>query len=338
VDLTVAPDLDEAAEAVRAALASGDPVVPVGARTHWEVGGAPPRGVEVRAPAGIAALDPADLTVTLGAGTPVSILDAALAEHGQQCPLDPPDRAATVGGVLACGLSGTRRLGLGPLRDAVLEVRAVTGLGRLVKGGGPTVKNVTGYDLPRLFVGSLGTLAVLLQVTLRCRPIAAAARWGASSEAPDDVRARLHAPASVLFDGERTHVLVEGHPADVDAQLVAAGLAPAADGPPLPAGTHRGRASVPPGAVGPLVRALRDAGTRALGEAGVGTVHVATDSTAALSAARSAAAGHGGWMLRECGDDGADGFGVALPDLSLHRRLKAAFDPDGRLNPGRLPL
>ena len=77
---------------------------------------------------------------------------------------------ATIGGILACGLSGVRRLRHGPVRDHVLEVRFETGDGRMVKGGGPTVKNVTGYDIPRLFVGSLGTIGVLHQATLRCRP------------------------------------------------------------------------------------------------------------------------------------------------------------------------
>ncbi len=121
---------------------------------------------EVSAPAGVARYEPEDLTITVGAGTSFATLDAALAEYGQECALDPRDPAATIGGIVACGLSGTRRLRHGPLRDNVLEVRFVTADGRLVKGGGQTVKNVTGYDLPRLLVGSFGTLGVLVQLTL----------------------------------------------------------------------------------------------------------------------------------------------------------------------------
>ena len=128
--------------------------------------------------------DPRDLTVTVGAGTSVAELAAVLAEHGQECPLDPRDPSATVGGVLATGLSGPRRLRHGPLRDRVLEVRFVTADGRLVKGGGPTVKNVTGFDLPRLLVGSLGTIGVIAQVTLRCQPLPSAARWSTSAARP----------------------------------------------------------------------------------------------------------------------------------------------------------
>src|SRR5262249_31184397 len=156
-----------------AAVAAADAVQPVGARTQWETGNPPGPGVEVAAPAGIVRYEPDDLTVTVGAGTTFAEVDAALAEHGQECPLDPRDPAATIGGIVATGLSGVRRLRHGPLRDHVLEIRFVTGDGRVVKGGGPTVKNVTGYDLPRVFVGSYGTLGVLVQLTLRCRPRAA---------------------------------------------------------------------------------------------------------------------------------------------------------------------
>ena len=74
---------------------------------------------------------------------------------------------------LAVGHSGIRRLGWGPVRDTVLEVRYVSADGRLIKGGGPTVKNVSGYDLPRLFVGSLGTLGIIAEVVLRTRPVPA---------------------------------------------------------------------------------------------------------------------------------------------------------------------
>src|SRR5207247_224877 len=98
---------------------------PTGASTHWEVGNPPGNGVEVRAPAGVIAYDPAELTITVGAGTTVGDLTSVLAEAGQECPLDPRSVAATVGGTIATGLSGPRRLRHGPLRDRVLEVRLV---------------------------------------------------------------------------------------------------------------------------------------------------------------------------------------------------------------------
>ena len=113
-----------------------------------------PDVVHVTAPDGIITYDPADLTVTVGAGTTCAELADVLRAAGQECALDPRDGDATIGGVLATGLSGHRRLRLGPLRDRVLEVRFVSAAGRLVKAGGPTVKNVSGFDLPRSPVGT----------------------------------------------------------------------------------------------------------------------------------------------------------------------------------------
>jgi glycolate oxidase FAD binding subunit len=309
-------------------------VSPVGARTQWQVAGPPPAGAEeIRAPAGIAAWEPADMTVSVGAGTACADLAAELAAAGQEVPLDPRSDAATVGGVLACGLSGIRRLRHGPVRDHVLEVRFVTGDGRTVKGGGPTVKNVTGYDLPRLMVGSLGTLGVLEQVTLRCRPRPRDARWFAT---PDG--APLYRPSARLWSGSLEAVLLEGVSADIDEQARAFGLTARDGPPPMPDGPHRGRVSVAPARVRALAGALPPS-VRWCAELGVGTVHVAADTADDLTAVRRVAHDHGGWMLREAG--GAlsdDGYGRPVPNAEVMRRIKDAFDPAGRLNPGRLPL
>ena len=116
------------------------------------------------------------MTVRVRAGTTVADLDDALAEVGQTVAL-PAWPGATVGGVLAVGHSGIRHLGWGPVRDTVLEVRYVSAEGAVVKAGGPTVKNVSGFDLCRLLVGSLGTLGLIAEVVLRTRPLPAAERW-----------------------------------------------------------------------------------------------------------------------------------------------------------------
>ncbi|MBK9178175.1 MAG: FAD-binding protein [Acidimicrobiales bacterium] len=278
------------------------PVVALGGRTHWWVGGAPAGGArQVRAPAGILSHHPEELTVRCGAGTTVIELDAALAERGQMVPLDPADPArATVGGVLAAGLSGPRRLRHGPVRDALLEARYVSADGRLIRAGGPTVKNVSGYDLCRLLVGSVGTLGLLGEVVLRVRPRPAAARWLAGEADPVALRRRLHAPSSILWDGVTTWVLLEGHPRDVAEQAVASGLREVAGPPPLPPF----RRSVPP-------RSLRQLDGPFVAEVGVGTVHVAQPPPPRV---------------------------VSEPVRRLHERLKAAFDPTGRLGPGRDPL
>jgi glycolate oxidase FAD binding subunit len=336
VPAIVAPEIAELA----AVVANAHAIVPTGAGTHREVGGPVPDGLEVRAPAGIATYDPAELTVTVGAGTSVSELREVLAAAGQECPLDPRDEAATVGGIIAAGLSGHRRLRYGPLRDLVLEVRLITADGNLVRGGAPVVKNVTGYDLPRLIVGSLGTLAVVVQATLRCRPVPATVAWATTGEEPSAVRARVFAPSSLLWDGSRTYLLLEGDRRDVDVQLAAVGGAATERGPAWPRGAHRGRISIRPGAVVELGRALDAiAGCRWIAEAAVGTVHVAGDDVETLVAARSAAHAGGGWLLREAGGGaGFDGFGEPVPDHAIARRLKNAFDPTGKLSPGRIPI
>ncbi len=317
-----------------AAVRDARVVAPVGGRTQWDVGGPAPASsaaTEVRAPAGVIRYEPADMTVTVGAGTTFAALDALLAEHGQECALDPRDPAATVGGILACGLSGVRRLRCGPVRDNVLEVRVVLADGRVIKGGGPTVKNVTGYDLPRLFVGSFGTLGVLAEVTLRCRPRPACARWFAFERG-----AALYRPAARLWSGGDEFVLLEGTAADVDAQTA---HEPALDeAPTLPDGSHRGRISIAPARVAALGSALGST-VRWCAELGVGTVHVAGDSVDEFLAARRIAEANGGWMLRERGGPAADdGYGVPLPNIEIMRRLKQAFDPENTCNPGRLPL
>ena len=115
--------------------------------------------------------EPGDLTVTVEAGRTFDALQSALRERGQWLSLDPPDTArATIGGVLAANASGPRRHLYGTMRDLVIGITVVTADGTLVRGGGKVVKNVAGYDLPKLFVGSCGTLGVIVEVTVKLRP------------------------------------------------------------------------------------------------------------------------------------------------------------------------
>ena len=115
--------------------------------------------------------EPGDLTVTVEAGCTIAALQSALRARGQWLSLDPPDAArATIGGVLAANASGPRRQLYGTMRDLVIGVVVVTADGALVRGGGKVVKNVAGYDLPKLFVGSCGTLGVIVEVTVKLRP------------------------------------------------------------------------------------------------------------------------------------------------------------------------
>jgi len=122
---------------------------------------------------GIVAYEPTELVVTVRAGTPLAELQAVLAGKGQCLAFEPPHfgAAATVGGMLAAGLSGPRRQAVGAVRDFVLGVKLLDGKGEVLSFGGQVMKNVAGYDVPRLIAGSLGTLGIVLEVSLKVLPL-----------------------------------------------------------------------------------------------------------------------------------------------------------------------
>ncbi len=116
--------------------------------------------------------EPGDLTVTVEAGLTLGALQAALHARGQWLSLDPPEPdRATLGGIIAVNAAGPRRHLYGTARDLLIGVTVVTGNGAVVRGGGKVVKNVAGYDLPKLFIGSYGTLGVITEMTLKLRPV-----------------------------------------------------------------------------------------------------------------------------------------------------------------------
>ena len=121
---------------------------------------------------GVVEYEPNEFVFTALAGTPVAEVVAMLAEHGQYLPFDPPFVAAgaTLGGAVASGLSGPGRYRYGGVRDFVIGVRFVDGLGQLVRGGGKVVKNAAGFDLPKLMVGSLGRLGALVELSFKVFP------------------------------------------------------------------------------------------------------------------------------------------------------------------------
>lgn len=182
----------------------------------------PPLGVPVvRAPVGIVEYHPEEMTVSCGAGTTLAELDATLAERGQYANLGQARHGVgTVGGALVMGLDDHLRLGRGSMRDALLRARFVDGRGRLVTAGGPTVKNVSGFDLCRLLVGSRGRIGGIAEVILRTRPLPRHREWwhlsGLSS--PAGLVARLYRPSAVLWDGTSAWVHMEGHPTDIAAR------------------------------------------------------------------------------------------------------------------------
>lgn len=160
-------------EQVRDALAEGRALAIRGGDSKAFLG-RPVAGecLDTRAHRGIVSYDPTELVVTARAGTPLAELNAVLAEAGQMLPCEPPPLdGATVGGMVAAGLSGPRRPWSGSVRDFVLGCRVITGHGQHLRFGGEVMKNVAGYDLSRLMAGSLGCLGVLTEVSLKVLPV-----------------------------------------------------------------------------------------------------------------------------------------------------------------------
>jgi FAD binding domain len=294
-------------ETFAAEIGAEGPISVMGGGTAADVGGTgSSEARRVRAPAGIRSIDVAEMTVRVAAGTPSEELAAALDEVGQEVALG-WRHGGTVGGSLVVGWSGLTRPRLGPARDALLEADVVDAWGRLVRCGGPTVKNVTGYDLCRLLVGSLGRLASLGEVLLRTRPLPPVSRWSAGDIDPSAISATTLRPACHLWDGTRRWVLLQGHPADVETavQLLASSGGEEVDGPPvLP--PHRW--SVDPATVDDLVTG---SSSRIVAEVGIGTLHC---------------------------DAQQPSRDVTRAVREVHDRLVTLCDPHGRLNPGRDPL
>jgi glycolate oxidase FAD binding subunit len=167
--------VSELGEIVRRAAAEGLAVYPVGGQSMLGIGYPPTKkglAVDVRRLDAVVDYPARDMTITVGAGVTFGRLQEILRAENQRLPVDVPDPGrATLGGVLAVNTSGPRRYGFGTFRDYVIGLSAVNDEGQEIKAGGRVVKNVAGYDLCKLFVGSLGTLGVISQVTLKLRPV-----------------------------------------------------------------------------------------------------------------------------------------------------------------------
>jgi glycolate oxidase FAD binding subunit len=171
------PILDLLGERIRAASAAGTPLRIRGGGSKDFYGERLEGELLETAPlAGIISYEPSELVVTVRAGTPLAELEAALAERGQCLPFEPPHFAggATVGGLVATGLSGPARASVGAVRDYVLGVTLFNGKGELLTFGGQVIKNVAGYDVSRLMVGAMGTLGLIAEVSLKVLPVAPA--------------------------------------------------------------------------------------------------------------------------------------------------------------------
>jgi glycolate oxidase FAD binding subunit len=309
--------------------------------------------LDTRAHAGIVDYEPTELVVTARCGTPLAELEGALAAQGQMLAFEPPHfgSGATLGGCVAAGLSGPRRAAAGALRDFVLGARLIDGRARELAFGGRVMKNVAGYDVSRLLAGSLGTLGLILEVSFKVLP-RPAAEHTLRLELPQHkaleslnrwAGAPLPVSASAWRDGE-LWVRLSG------AERVVRAAALKLGGDALE-GAHAGRfwsgirEQTDPWFAGdvPLWRLSLPSAAAPLELAGAPLIEWggalrwlrSRADAATVRAAAAAAGGHA--TLFRGGDKAAGVFAPLAPALArLHRELKAAFDPAGVLNPGRL--
>jgi glycolate oxidase FAD binding subunit len=333
------------------------------------VAGAP---LSVAGLAGIVAYEPAELVLTARAATPLAMIEHELTARGQRLAFEPPsfgplfgthDRQ-TIGGVVATNLAGSRRVSAGAARDHFLGCTAVNGRGETFSAGGRVVKNVTGYDLPKVLAGSWGTLAVLTEVTVRvvplpeteltivaraADPVAAVALMTAALGSPYDVSAAAFDPCQGCL------LRIEGFAAAVEAR--AAGLT--AD-----LGLHDARAlegdasraawralagaeslaecacvwriSVPPSEAARVLASLDP--DRYVLDWGGGLVWLGAEMADPKRVRAAVAAGHATlWKAPLEQRSIMPVFQPQVPAVAeLARALKASFDPAGKLNPGRM--
>jgi glycolate oxidase FAD binding subunit len=342
---------DPHVDRIRAAHADRTPLILQGggSKTFYGNAGAGEM-LDTRSLTGIVDYQPKELVLTARAGTSLAEIEATLADNGQMLAFEPPyfDGAATLGGCVASGLSGPRRVYAGSVRDFVLGLRMIDGSGQPLRFGGQVIKNVAGYDVSRLMVGALGTLGLITEVSLKVLPQPAV-------------------EATLQFEmGEADAILTMNQWA----------------GQPLPLSAtswHAGQLSVRLSGAAAAVRAaqtrlggeplreaaafwqrLRDQTTPFFGkqplwrlalkstapplqlddaqwiEWGGAVRWLASDLPA--SVLREAAGKHGGHAVLFRGDAPADGAFMPLTPalLTLHRTLKQRFDPSGIFNRGRL--
>lgn len=389
-------DVAEVQERLAAATAAQRPLEILGGGTKRFYGRAMRDADPLRTSGltGIVDYEPRELIVIARAGTPLAELEAALEKERQELAFEPPHwgAGATLGGTLACNLSGPRRFKAGAARDHLLGFQAVSGRGEVFRGGGRVVKNVTGYDLSKLMCGSFGTLAVLTEVCLKALPRGEAQATVAvlnlepghaleamiaASKTPHEVSGLAYLPEGVarpaalasLPKGSLTFMRVEGAGPSVTyrtgelakivkgvrVEILAEAVSREVwramrelEPVPVNSGEALWRFSIPPTEAMRMGEAVvRQGGLRGFADWGgalLWAVLPAKADAAALHRAAQECGGHARLLravlpLEGAGPPlpGAEPFPAQSPARAkLHANLKAAFDPAGILNPGRM--
>jgi len=340
--LLVAPrSIEDVARVMSVAAHHGARVMPVGSGSTLD-------GVETDIAvitsrlAGVLDYQPDDLTVVVGAGAKLHELDELLAERDLSAVLPETAPTRTVGGVVASGASGYRRLAYGPTRDRVLEVTMATGYGEVVRAGGRLVKNVTGYDLARLTAGSFGSLGIIGSVCLKLWPVSGVRRTVAVND-PASALSSLFRPVAVLETESGSSVYLQGDPGTVDRQIEQIGGSTAEgfrwpDAQPSPVQLSL---RIPPRDVVAAVDEARQiAPSWFVAQHGVGVIDIGMysyDEDSVNKIRLWAEERRGSLVVSASGLSASDRWGTRPSTFVIQQRMKALFDPSGICNPGALP-
>ena len=340
--IAVAPSsIEDVVRVIGIAVSHGASIVPMGSGSTLK-GAAGDIVLSTHLLAGIIDYQPDDLTIVVGAGTRLVELEAELAErwHSALLPERVPDR--TVGGVVASGASGYRRLKYGPTRDRILEVTMATGYGKVIRGGGRLVKNVTGYDIPRLVTGSLGSLGIISSICLKLWP-APPHRVTVSVEDPTAALLSVYKPVAILESDAGSFVYLEGDEGTVSQQVAAL------------SGSESRSFTWPDRPLTPVLASVRvparhvAAGVDLIGmlepkwfvaQHGVGVLDIGLSAVEAepLARVRRWAEARGGFLVVTArGLTSSERWGTPPPTLPIQKRMKELFDPSGVCHPGALP-
>ncbi len=334
----------DVAQMLAALTSAGTPTLIVGGRQ--DIGRATPRVTAAELWMTqldhVVAYDPAEMVAVVEAGMRIRDLTSLLAGGDQEWPVDAhPD--ATVGGVIATGVSGMRRLRTGLSRDSVVELELVTGDGRLIRSGARTVKNVTGFDVHRLATGAFGSLGAIVQVAIKVRPCPKIRRTlvtgGGGLTLAEALLNAVPLPAAVIAEPDHIELLLEGWPEEVEEQTEAAravttGFEIHQDRPPTrvdelwPEAPILAEVAVTPSRIASVARGADR--WRAL--AGVGLTWIPLTRPDALLAIRSLAAAESGTTTLVRGREAVPREHAPARGAGISARLHEAFDPAGILS------
>jgi glycolate oxidase FAD binding subunit len=339
-------------ERIRAAAEKQTPLRIVGGNSKAFYG-APVAGekLDVTAYSGIIEYEPSELVISVRAGTPLREVESALAARGQMLPFEPPafGDSATIGGTVATGLSGPARAARGSVRDFVLGVRIIDGLGQDQRFGGKVIKNVAGYDVARLMTGALGTLGVITEISFKILPLPSMEKTISFSmntaKAIDQVNRWAAQPlpiSATCHAGDRLWVRLSGTSSAVATAAEKLGGEVVANANLFWADLREQRteffkSSLPLWRLSvPSVSVPIDLpGTQLIEWSGAQRWLLSDASHEIIRAAIEKIGGHATRFNNQRGT-GAIFHPIAPAIATLHRRLKSTFDPRGILNLGRM--